>query len=438
MDNKFLITTINEFFGTIVVLGSMIFEINSFFYLVNHKGTSKKEVFFLVGLFLFLFILDGFGTITFANIATVIEVLGIYLFYKKRFGKFNTLSSIVTAVTLSLFAEIISGALSFHINHKFSILPFSLSYIILIIILAVLLRKINVKKYLLGLNKHIVLILEIYVYITLIFISFLNLNFEKTPLSSFFSIGMLVIQIIFSVFIYRATLKIQKDKLTRQQQKILISYMNSLENTQKTLRKFKHDYQNMLNSLELSASDDTSHALLKKLEHYSKTKFNKEVLWRFNDVNNVSDPLLKSIVITKLNKVFQQGYTYHFECTQKITQLPNIDTFDLVRIIGIAYDNAIEESQLVAKKYHDNKRAEIDSMLYQSEPGEIEFVVRNRIANNQISKNDLTTANFTTKKAHQGVGLTNVKEIVRQYPQAYFKYEVRDNWFIFTLIVNKV
>lgn len=59
------------------------------------------------------------------------------------------------------------------------------------------------------------------------------------------------------------------------------------------LRKFKHDYQNMLTSLKLSAANGDNQELLDKLEHYSNTQINNQDLWRFNDVDNIHNDLIK-------------------------------------------------------------------------------------------------------------------------------------------------
>lgn len=54
--------------------------------------------------------------------------------------------------------------------------------------------------------------------------------------------------------------------------------------------------------------------------------------------------------------MYNLGIKYNFECRQEITKLPqNFDALDLVRIIGITCDNAIEESKLL-KKTRPNAR----------------------------------------------------------------------------------
>ena len=101
----------------------------------------------------------------------------------------------------------------------------------------------------------------------------------------------------------------------------------------------------MLLSLKLSAKKSHDKELIDKLAEYSSKTLEDKVLWQFNDVDNVKDELLKSLFISKLNRIFQNNIQYSFECRIVIENLSNkYNSFDIVRILGIVYDNAIEES----------------------------------------------------------------------------------------------
>ena len=149
-----------------------------------------------------------------------------------------------------------------------------------------------------------------------------------------------VAQVLLGFYIYYSFVHIQRDLMQKKEQETLKKYAASLEQNQLQLRKFKHDYQNMLTSLKLSAANGDNQELLDKLEHYSNTQINNQDLWRFNDVDNIHNDLIKSIIISKLNEIHQKKITYHFECKQNIEKLTNVEPFDLVRIIGVKFDNA--------------------------------------------------------------------------------------------------
>ena len=54
---------------------------------------------------------------------------------------------------------------------------------------------------------------------------------------------VIIVQLIFSLYIYNNSKKIRQDKLSLQQIKDLKIYTQQLESSQRSLRKFKHDYQ---------------------------------------------------------------------------------------------------------------------------------------------------------------------------------------------------
>ena len=58
------------------------------------------------------------------------------------------------------------------------------------------------------------------------------------------------------------------------------------------------------------------------------------------------------------------------------------NSFDIVRILGIVYDNAIEESL----EFGDE--AKIDTMIYQ-ENGELEIEIRNRYRDTDLTIQDI-------------------------------------------------
>lgn len=238
-----------------------------------------------------------------------------------------------------------------------------------------------------------------------------------------------VAQILLGFYIYYSFVQIQHDLMQKKEQETLKKYAASLEQNQLQLRKFKHDYQNMLTSLKLSAAKGNNQELLNKLEHYSNTQINSQDLWRFNDVDNIHNDLIKSIIISKLNEVHQKKIPYHFECKQSIEKLPHIDLFDLVRIIGVTFDNAIEASQNLSK-------AQINVMIYQDQPGEFEYEIDNRCEDSNFSVQKMSQAGFTTKKGHKGLGLANVDDIAKKYDQMYIDRSIKDDWFKFTMVVE--
>lgn len=241
---------------------------------------------------------------------------------------------------------------------------------------------------------------------------------------------VIIVQLIFSLYIYNNSKKIRQDKLSLQQIKDLKIYTQQLESSQRSLRKFKHDYQNMLLSLKLSAKKSHDKELIDKLAEYSSKILEDKVLWQFNDVDNIKDELLKSLFISKLNRIFQDNIQYSFECRDVIDSLSNkYNAFDIIRILGITYDNAIEESLELGDE------ARIDTMVYR-ENGELEIEIKNRCRNTDLTIQDMRKSGFTTKKNHDGLGLANIEELSQPYNDIFINYQIKDGWFTFLMVMS--
>lgn len=239
----------------------------------------------------------------------------------------------------------------------------------------------------------------------------------------------LIIQLIFFWILYFSINRREKQRihneLVENRLSNLKEYIDHLEQEQRKLRKFKHDYQNMLLSLEENLrSSDSQDAkdYLQTFKQYSDNYISESGLWMFNDFDNVKTPYLKSILINKTSQATEQGIDVHFECRYDVDQIA-MEPYDLVRIVGIAYDNAIE-----AVRNLDKSHRKINVMVYRTK-GQTEITIANPM---QIAENltHLKKEGVTTKKGHSGFGLANIEEISANYSNVLVNYREVKGWFI--------
>lgn len=222
-----------------------------------------------------------------------------------------------------------------------------------------------------------------------------------------------------------------RNMLIADQLNNLKNYTDYLEHEQRKLRKFKHDYQNLLLSLEESLKS-TSSADAKKyiqtFKEYCDSYINKEDnLWIFNDFDNIKMPYLKSILINKTFQAIEKKIQIHFECHYDISKIA-MEPYDLVRIIGITYDNAIEAVESLAQK--DRL---INIMIYKCE-NQIEITFSNPV----LKKHDLAKLKqegVTSKKGHTGFGIANIEEIIGNYSNVLVNYQEKNNYFTVQFII---
>lgn len=289
------------------------------------------------------------------------------------------------------------------------------------------------------------LFLLAYLYVSTIFAYVVGMQVKKMSVGLAILLGILAVQGIYAVLSFSLRIKNQTALLNEAEERHLQaqnrqlyesnqqlkSYAASLEQDEDRLRRFKHDYRNILSSLKLAAAQNDSQQLLEKLNEYSRENFDEHALAKFQDVNHIHDDLLKSIVITKLSKIYDQGIPYRFSCQKDIDHLPlvsEMEKMDLVRVIGISFDNAIEASSGL-------KGGRIEAMFYQ-ENGDFEFVIKNKTAD--IPSPRIFEPGYTSKDQHAGLGLSNALEIVNKYAgQMIVDIDTTGNTFTFSLMVLK-
>lgn len=382
-------------------------------------------------------ILDEYGGLLLANIS---EIIGFYLIYKKPDNKMLVAGAIVFVCTLDLFINIILAFAAIFIKVE------GCMSMILLFVEAGIVKKYNKNIYsvLVGQNKKSFLYILCYVFLSSEIVLLVILLTKSY--TAFYTVAMVLfaLQIIFSIVAYHEIVSIQQELLNKQKQKEILDnqhqleeYASYLEKSEDDLRAFRHDYKNILNSLKVSAQEGNVQEVIQKLDKYTETNLNSKALLKYKDVNHIYVKSIKSIIISKLTELYNLNIPYNFECRSNIHNLPDhVNELDLVRIIGITFDNAIEESKALVAAKHDIRSAEVQIMVYSDGPDEFEFEIRNKIQNKKISTSQIQQRGFTTKKDHKGLGLANIKEIESKYPDMSISYTIQDGWFDFYMIID--
>lgn len=382
-------------------------------------------------------ILDEYGGLLLANIS---EIIGFYLIYKKPDNKMLVAGAIVFVCTLDLFINIILAFAAVFIKVE------GCMSMILLFVEAGIVKKYNKNIYsvLVGQNKKSFLYILCYVFLSSEIVLLVILLTKSY--TAFYTVAMVLfaLQIIFSIVAYHEIVSIQQELLNKQKQKEILDnqhqleeYASYLEKSEDDLRAFRHDYKNILNSLKVSAQEGNVQEVIQKLDKYTETNLNSKALLKYKDVNHIYVKSIKSIIISKLTELYNLSIPYNFECRSNIHNLPDhVNELDLVRIIGITFDNAIEESKALVAEKHDIRSAEVQIMVYSDGPDEFEFEIRNKIQNKKISTSQIQQRGFTTKKDHKGLGLANIKEIESKYPDMSISYTIQDGWFDFYMIID--
>jgi len=215
-----------------------------------------------------------------------------------------------------------------------------------------------------------------------------------------------VLATVLSFFFYTRSLNV---KLALQQkeseQRDLLFYTNEIEQQQASVRKFKHDYQNILLSLEgFFEADDLPGA---KECYYSQIKTISEVVTKneftLDRLSKIMLPEIKGFLAAKLMTAQSDGVDTSIEVDGEIDYIP-IDSVTVVRMLGIILDNAIEELRELGS-------GKLEFACYKVDDG-VTFVVENTCRSDIQTLHELEQIGFSTKGKKRGLGLNNLSELV--------------------------
>lgn len=209
----------------------------------------------------------------------------------------------------------------------------------------------RIRRYLVGVDRYQSFLFVLgYTYISLIIFNWAVIHKRWFHSPSLTLSIVIFIQILFAFLLFGIDLHIQRSLLTKQKQAAQQKYLTNLEKSEDQVRRFKHDYLNLLVSLRGSAISQGDQQLIAELDKYTQHEINDQSLWKYKNLNHLHNAALKSLVVEKIDQMQHNQTRYQLECARPISVLPpDIKLFDLVRIIGITFDDAVEESKAFKK-----------------------------------------------------------------------------------------
>ncbi|WP_107840456.1 sensor histidine kinase [Metasolibacillus meyeri] len=240
---------------------------------------------------------------------------------------------------------------------------------------------------------------------------------------------MIILLLITTVSIYVSKERLI-DKYEQSQHQQLMEYVEKLEFMHDELATFRHDYSNLLLSLEASIHANDLQQI-KQIYEYTiaptAVMMNHQQL-ELTKLAHIQQPELKSILSVKTLTAQRQQITVHLDIPQNIKQVAmSIGPF--IRVISVLLDNAIEEAVKSTAKTMQIALFEVKDAQY--------FIVRNSVDSEEIEVEQLYTKNYSTKGNQRGYGLFSVQRIVKQYPNTTLLTSVDTGMFSQELIVKK-
>ncbi len=227
---------------------------------------------------------------------------------------------------------------------------------------------------------------------------------------------------------------VKNNERTQYQQRLIDSYQSQIASAHKInkqydeIRRERHDMRNMLLSVQGYIRDHKD----KEAEDILSTFLQNDTAEKhYDEVDHALDKIkisgLHNLIKEKAYKIVEKGIPFSFEVNTEIDKLPGSE-IKTARIIGILMDNAIEATLRQAKPYIQFALIKHSEQVY-------ELVVANSLAD-KININVAMKFEHSTKGGHQGIGLSNVTQLVENDDHYSFSAEVKDKVIIMTCFIQ--
>ena len=404
------------------------------------KVTKKEKYLFIFWVFLLQFIvevlfyfiyLDGFGM-------EKISFTCIIFFYLIGLKKFDKYKAIFISLLLSLLYHsthtFLSVTISSVTGDSFVTKYEDLFFVVVLLLTYFVIKKIIFyfhlelnyfdKDYLYSFFKKVIFAffaLQILLFISDIVSNYVHFNSFGSILATIVFICLLLI-----LFAMNAKkVQVEREIALNQkkfEQEHLQTYTDEIVALYNEIRGFRHDYAGMLVSMQM-AIDSKDLQEIDRIYNQVLVKANQKLRsdkYTYFDLNNIEDSALRSLIAQSIVYARNKDVEFTLEVKDIITRL-SIDLLDLVRIMSVLLNNAVEGA---AESYSKQMEVAVIKMDL-----ETVIVIQNSCKYTMTPSEDLFELGFSTKGRNRGIGLNNVKEILDKYENIILETEMEDSKF---------
>ena len=209
-------------------------------------------------------------------------------------------------------------------------------------------------------------------------------------------------------------------KMKKIEMEQLLDYTQQLEQNYMDMRKFKHDYKNILISMEIFIKEGDMERLAQYYETYirpTQTEIERNFSY-LSDLSHVKVPEIKGILSSKFLRAQSLGIEMKFECREDISNF-YIDSIILIRSLGILLDNAIEEVEANAKQ-------KVITAACISYEDSIQIIIQNTCGENISQIYEMKREGFSTKGKNRGLGLSNLEKLLSPLKNVILDTQYKD------------
>ena len=206
----------------------------------------------------------------------------------------------------------------------------------------------------------------------------------------------------------------------------LSNYSQQVEGLYQEIRSFRHDYANILSSLKIGIDQKDINLVSQVYDSVLKNSGEKLKGKRFDvaHLRNINDLALKSLLLSKLSEAQNLSVPVSLEIGEQFS-IKNMEQIDFLTITSILLDNAIESAA---------EGGIAVCFLEDTEWNKLVMIVKNSTLEREIELRDIFKRDNSSKGEGRGIGLANVRRILKSYPNVCLKTTSKN--YVFTQILE--
>ena len=258
-----------------------------------------------------------------------------------------------------------------------------------------------------------------------------NINNSSLKMYGLIFIGIILFFTVLIIFISNYMIKELRYKRNMEEIETYYEYTLQIESINNEMRKFRHDYVNILTTMSEYIREDDMPGLRQYFnENIVPMKDNLQMKSiKINGTENLKVRAIKGLVTTKILQDQEKNIPISIEVPELVEHI-EMNTIDLSRIIGIITDNAIEASEALEDA--------LIRIAFINTDSSVMFIVMNKCKQDMPRIHELFQERFSTKGENRGLGLSTLKEITDSTENVLLDTTIENGYFIQKVeIINK-
>lgn len=232
-------------------------------------------------------------------------------------------------------------------------------------------------------------------------------NHNELIITNFIFLSLYVILFLISMFFITYALRLEQNRKIKESENEFLSIsLKKQEKHNLEIKRFRHDYKNILFSMEDYIKNGDIEGLKKYYnENIRETASSLDSDTTIHGLNHLQIPEIKGLLLNKLLIITENKIPLSFTCDLPITEIP-CKKISLIRGLGIILDNAIDE----VRELEEGRI----SIAFINNEKDLQIIIINTCRENIEPLYKLTTKGYSTKKNGEGVGLSNLQKIAEK------------------------